>query len=159
MPAHAVDLVAIANDRTVNKYLSARIPHPYTLANAVEWIAAHPNADETTHFAVEGEGELLGAIGYELGSGERAGTAMLGYFFKPTVWGRGFATEAARLLTSHLFTKPAITRVWANVMAPNRASARVLEKADYVHEARLRSAILDRDGARHDELIYAILRE
>lgn len=22
------------------------------LANAVEWIAAHPNADETTHFAV-----------------------------------------------------------------------------------------------------------
>jgi ribosomal-protein-alanine N-acetyltransferase len=159
MPAHANDLVAIASDRTVIKYLSARIPHPYTLANAVEWIAAHPDADGTTHFAVERDGELLGAIGYELGSGERAGTAMLGYFFKPTAWGRGFATEATRLLTSHLFTKPAITRVWANVMAPNRASARVLEKADYVHEATLRSAILDRDGARHDELIYALLRE
>ena len=50
-------------------------------------------------------------------------------------------------------------RAWANVMAPNRASARVLQKAGYIHEATLRAAIVDREGARHDELIYARMRE
>lgn len=157
-PEHATDLAAIANDRSVVMYLSARIPHPYTLANAQEWIAIHADTHEPTHFAVESAGELAGAIGYDPGSGERAGTAMIGYFFKPETWGRGIATDAVRVLTAYLFTKPSIVRVWANVMAPNRASARVLEKAGYVHEATIRAALLDRDHARHDELIYGRMR-
>jgi len=157
-PAHASDLAAIANDRTVIKYLSARIPHPYTRANAMEWIAMHHGAHVPSHFAVERDGELVGSIGYDLGSGERAGTAVIGYYFKPAAWGRGLATDAVRVVTAHLFASPAIHRVWANVMAPNRASARVLEKVGYAHEATLRASILDRDGERHDELIYARTR-
>ncbi len=156
--AHANDLAAIANDRTVVKYLSARIPHPYTRANAVEWIAMHRDAHAPSQFAVESDGEVVGSIGYAQGSGERAGTAMIGYFFKPAAWGRGLATDAVRVVTAHLFATPAIHRVWANVMAPNRASARVLEKNGYVHKATLHASILDRDGERHDELIYARTR-
>lgn len=156
--AHAHDLVSIANDHTVIQYLSARIPHPYKHADAVAWIALNADPNEASHFAVESGGELIGSIGYEPGSGERAGTAMIGYYFKPATWGRGLATDAVATLTEHLFAKPAIVRVWANVMEPNRASARVLEKAGYVHEATIRSALLDRDGARHDELIYGRMR-
>jgi len=51
-----------------------------------------------------------------------------------------------------------VRRIWANVMEPNIASARVLEKSGYVLEARMRAAISDRRGAIHDELIYVRLR-
>ena len=64
-----MDLAAIANDRSVVMYLSTRIPHPYTLENAVEWIAIHQNTHDPSHFAVESDGELIGAIGYDMGSG------------------------------------------------------------------------------------------
>ena len=139
--AHANDLAAIANDREVIKYLSARIPHPYTHADAVAWIARNANANEASHFAVEHRGELVGSIGYGVGTGERAGTAMIGYYFKLDSWGRGFATDAARIVTELIFSKTDTYRAWANVMAPNRASARVLEKAGYLHEATLRMAM------------------
>jgi RimJ/RimL family protein N-acetyltransferase len=43
-------------------------------------------------------------------------------------------------------------------MAPNVASARVLEKAGFTLEARMQLAICDRRGMIHDELIYARLR-
>jgi len=145
-------------NRTVIKYLSSRIPHPYARTDALEWIAMHRHAGAPSHFAVEADGELAGSIGFDLGTGERRGTAVLGYYFRPSVWGRGIATDAVCVVTAHLFASPAIHRVWANVMAPNVASARVLEKAGYICEATLRASILDRDGERHDELIYARTR-
>jgi hypothetical protein len=43
-------------------------------------------------------------------------------------------------------------------MGPNVGSARVLEKARYVLEAKMKSAICDRRGMIHDELIYACMR-
>ena len=48
-------------------------------------------------------------------------------------------------------------RAEANVFAPNKASARVLEKCGYTLEARLRSSYLQRDGSPCDELIYGRL--
>ncbi|GAC1443729.1 MAG: GNAT family N-acetyltransferase [Vulcanimicrobiaceae bacterium] len=156
--AHADALAGIANDRKVIKYLSARIPHPYERSDALEWIGMHQRANEPTHFAVEADGTLVGSIGFDRGTGERRGTAMIGYYFRPDVWGRGIATDAVRVVTAHLFASPQTHRVWANVMAPNAASARVLEKTGYLKEATLRAAILDRDGERHDELIYARTR-
>lgn len=156
---HADALASIANDRTVIKYLSSRIPHPYTRADAAAWIAMNRDLDAPSHFAIEVDAALVGSIGYDLGTGERRGTAVVGYYVRPSAWGRGIATEALRLVTAHVFASPAIHRVWANVMAPNAASARVLEKAGFACEARLRASILDRDGERHDELIYARTRE
>jgi RimJ/RimL family protein N-acetyltransferase len=42
-------------------------------------------------------------------------------------------------------------RAWANGIAPDRASARFLQKAGYIHEATLRAAVV--------ELVYARMRE
>ena len=44
------------------------------------------------------------------------------------------------------------------VFAWNPASARVLEKAGYVLEGRLRSAVI-KDGRTTDGLLYALVRE
>ena len=60
-------------------------------------------------------------------------------------------------MTEWAFDAWPINRVWAGVFAWNPASARVLEKAGYVYEARLRHSAV-KDGEVVDELIYAVVR-
>jgi ribosomal-protein-alanine N-acetyltransferase len=67
-------------------------------------------------------------------------------------------TEAVQVATQWAFETWPLRRIWANVMGPNRASARVLEKAGYVLEGTFRDAICDRRGIMHDEFIYGRFR-
>ena len=67
-------------------------------------------------------------------------------------------TEAVQCATNWAFETLRVRRVWANVMAPNVGSIRVLEKAGYILEAKMTLAICDRRGMIHDELIYARMR-
>jgi ribosomal-protein-alanine N-acetyltransferase len=80
-----------------------------------------------------------------------------GYWLAATHWGRGLATEAARAVIPYLFEALAPERVQAHCMAPNTASARVLEKAGLTYEGTLRSAILRR-GRFWDIRMYSLLR-
>ena len=52
----------------------------------------------------------------------------LGYRFKRAAWGRGLCTEGASALVRTAFEDPAIERVVAAALVPNRASTRVMEK-------------------------------
>jgi RimJ/RimL family protein N-acetyltransferase len=62
----------------------------------------------------------------------------LGYVLAHSHWGRGLMTEGARSVVEHLFTLPAVLRVWAVVDCENTASVRVLEKAGMEREGLLR---------------------
>jgi len=86
-------------------------------------------------------GALVGDIGYEL---------------NPKYWGRGYATEAARAMLAFGFDTLGLHRVWAECVAGNLASRRVLEKLGMTLEGRLREN-KHIDGRWHDTLIYAIL--
>jgi RimJ/RimL family protein N-acetyltransferase len=151
-------LVPLANDPYVARYLGHTFPQPYTRGDADRWLREQSAGDAPSNFAIEAGGELAGGIGFIVGTGERAGTASLGYWLGKRFWGRGIATEAARAATDWAFDSLRMRRVWANVMAPNVASARVLEKAGFTLEARMQDAICDRRGMVHDELIYARMR-
>jgi ribosomal-protein-alanine N-acetyltransferase len=155
---HAAALARIANDEDVSRYLLPGFPQPYTIGDATNWISQQEQAPEPSHFAIEEDGVLVGSIGLTWGTGERQGSAFVGYFLGRSFWGRGIATDALRTITAYAFSFPSIYRVWANVMAPNGASGRVLEKAGFLREAALKMAIIDRNGKRHDELIYSTLR-
>ncbi len=52
----------------------------------------------------------------------------LGYRLRRDAWGRGYATEGARALLDKAFSELGLQRVWAETMAVNLASQRVLEK-------------------------------
>ncbi|WP_280431730.1 GNAT family N-acetyltransferase [Nocardia brasiliensis] len=52
----------------------------------------------------------------------------LGYRFVASVWGRGYATEVGRALLYKGFSEFGVQRVWAQTMAVNLGSRRVLEK-------------------------------
>ena len=60
----------------------------------------------------------------------------VGYRFLPRSWGRGIATEVVRLMVAWLYGQTDTEIITASTMVENAASARVLEKADFIRTAR-----------------------
>lgn len=147
-------LAESANDRGIWRNVRDRFPHPYTVGDAAWWIA---NAGPT-NFAIEIDGRASGSIGYDRDEDVFCRAAEVGYWLGRAHWGRGIATAALEVLGDHVFATTDIVRLYAGVFAWNPASARVLEKAGYVLEGRLRSAVW-KDGELVDELLYARVRE
>lgn len=151
-------LVPLANDPYIARYLSHVFPQPYTRGDAERWIKEQNTRDNPGQFAIDVGGALAGGVGFIVGTGERAGTASIGYWLGRRYWGQGIASDAVAMATQWAFESLRVRRVWANVMGPNVASSRVLEKAGYALEGKLLAAICDRRGIIHDELIYARTR-
>jgi [ribosomal protein S5]-alanine N-acetyltransferase len=155
----AAALVRHGNNINVAKQLRDRFPHPYTPADArafLDW-AGSGQADPG-NLAIEVAGEAVGGVGFSVGIDIERFSAEVGYWVGETCWGRGIATEALTLMTAHLFDRLNLLRVYALPFAENRASARVLEKAGYVCEGRLRAACV-KDGAVRDQLLYACVND
>jgi ribosomal-protein-alanine N-acetyltransferase len=155
--ADAAALVRHANDREVWRNLRDRFPHPYTAEDAAAWLTFAALQEPLTHWAIEVDGEAGGGIGFTIGDDVHARMAEIGYWLGRPFWGRGIATEALRAVTAHAFAAHGLERVQACVFAWNPASIRVLEKAGYTLDGRLRRAVT-KDGATTDLLIYGILR-
>jgi len=151
-------LVRYANNRKIWLNLRDIFPHPYTLAEAEKWIAiCESNQGPTTSFAIELQGEAIGGIGCRLLDDVNCKTAEIGYWLGEPFWGRGIATAALKRTTEYAFQTYSLERLQALVFEWNPASARVLEKAGYVLEGRLRSSIF-KDGRLADSLLYARIR-
>jgi ribosomal-protein-alanine N-acetyltransferase len=153
------NLVRYANNWNVWINLKDRFPHPYTHADARGWLA-HCDAqpDPITNFAIEFDEEAIGGIGLDPHTDVHRVMASIGYWLAEPFWGRGFATSAVKALTTYAFQTFDLHRLQATVFEWNTPSARVLEKAGYTLEARLRKSIF-KDGRLADTLLYARLRE
>ena len=152
----AADLVAVANNRKVWRNLFDGFPHPYTLADAQEWIA-RAGREPVTHWAIEVAGRAAGSIGVERGQGVSARTGQFGYWLGEPYWGRGIATAAAQAVANHALGTWGLARLQAYVYEWNPASMRVLEKAGFVREGVLRNSVY-KDGALIDQVLYARVR-
>lgn len=156
-PQDAPALARHANDRAIWRNLKDRFPNPYSLANA-EWFIEHCRTeDPESAFAIVVDDEAVGAIGFEHRGDIWSRSVELGYWLAQPYWGRGVTTNAVKAMTDWAFDTWSINRVWAGVFAWNPASARVLEKAGYAYEGRLRQSAM-KDGELVDELIYAVVR-
>ena len=82
----------------------------------------------------------------------------LGYILHPDYRGKGFTTEAVKLLVDHLFKTKYIVRIQAECSSKNIASVRVLEKVGFVYEGLKRKAALIQ-GEYMDGAIYSILKD
>ncbi|OHB62832.1 MAG: hypothetical protein A2Y76_14680 [Planctomycetes bacterium RBG_13_60_9] len=67
-------------------------------------------------------------------------------------------TEAVRHFTAWAFENFEVHRIHATVFDGNAASTRVLEKAGFQQEARLRASVF-KDGRILDQLIYARIQD
>jgi [ribosomal protein S5]-alanine N-acetyltransferase len=147
-----------ANDRGVWLNLRDRFPHPYTPHDAEQWVRFAPSQIPETAFAIDLGGEAVGGIGVLLHQDIERCSAEIGYWLGRQFWGRGLATAAVRGLTAHAFGTYGLTRVYALPFADNAASLRVLEKAGYRLEGRLRRSAV-KDGVVKDQAVYAVTDE
>jgi RimJ/RimL family protein N-acetyltransferase len=72
--------------------------------------------------------------------------------------GRGYGTEATRLLVDHLFDAEQAARVQATTAAWNEPMRAVLRRVGFAEEGVLRSFFPSREG-RDDYVMYALTRE
>lgn len=148
-------LVRHANNYEVWRRLRDRFPHPYTRADAEQWIALARQQDPQTHFAIEVRGEAAGGLGLEPGSDIERRSAEIGYWLGEAFWGRGITTAAVRTLTSYGFEALGLTRIFAVPFASSSASIRVLEKCGYMREGIMRRSAV-KEGVVLDQVLYAL---
>jgi RimJ/RimL family protein N-acetyltransferase len=158
-PFRAGDEASIAyyaNNPRIWRNLRDAFPQPYTLADAEQWVARAVESER--NFAIDVGGQAVGGLGLRPGEDVWRRSAEIGYWLGQEHWGQGIMTEAVQAATAYAFRAFEVTRVHAGVFAWNPASARVLEKAGYELEGRLRNAVF-KDGEFVDELLYGIVRD
>lgn len=128
----------------------------------VGWFLLRPRPGRpTVHAAAEsGRDPGAGITGEPPAGGPCAMEAELGYRLRRSAWGKGYATEGARALIHKGFTELGVRRIYAQTMAVNRASRRVMEKCGL---KLVRVFFPDWEdpipGAEEGEVEYAITRE
>lgn len=151
-------IVRHANNRQVWINLRDQFPYPYTIGDARSWLEVVTDRLPETNFAITVKDEAVGGIGFTLQSDVARRSAEIGYWLGEEVWGRGIATEALIAVTEHALNEFDICRLYAHVFEWNVPSARVLEKAGYSFEGRLKKSVT-KDGQTIDQLMYAVVRE
>lgn len=156
--ADAGALAPLADNRAVWRNLRDRFPHPYSRKDAKAWIRTARRADPETFFAIEVEGKAVGGIGLHPQPDVLRRSMEIGYWLGEPFWARGIATEAVVAMTHYAFEHFDIARLYGYVFEWNPASARVLEKAGYRLEGRLRKAVT-KDGRTMDMLVYGFTED
>jgi RimJ/RimL family protein N-acetyltransferase len=162
----AAAVAAGAGDRRVARFL-IQVPSPYPIALARRWVRGRIEWWElgrgvtlaiTSRAAlpVAAPQDLFGTVSLRRFARDRR--AELGYWLAASAWGHGFATEAAQALVDFGFRECGLARIYAQVLAGNHASMRVLEKLGMVSEGVKRQHV--RKGRKlHDVVIYGLLRD
>jgi RimJ/RimL family protein N-acetyltransferase len=147
-----------ADNRKIWRNVRDHFPSPYTLADAELWIdRVLTSGGLETQFAIDVGGEAVGGVGVFLQEDVSRRSAEIGYWLGEAHWGRGIMTEVIRRFTAYAFDAYDLLRVYALVFEWNQPSCRVLEKAGYTLEARLRRAVV-KDGHVLDQFVYAQVR-
>jgi ribosomal-protein-alanine N-acetyltransferase len=145
-----------ANNHKIWLNLRDAFPYPYTVQDAREFIKSLKDRTPETTFTIAVNGEASGSVGFVLRHDVERVSAEIGYWLAEPFWGRGIATEALVAMTEYAMATHHLTRMYALPFAWNAASCRVLEKAGYTLEARLRRSAI-KNGLITDQLQYAFV--
>ena len=135
------------------RFLSDRLPYPYTEKDAEKWLKMVTNNDAITgiYRAIVYDGKLIGSISVE----KKDDDAEIGYMILNEYTNKGIATEAVKQICSIAFKALSIKQITANVFQPNIASIRVLLKNGFKYKGAIPNAVI-KDGYVYDLLIYVL---
>ena len=86
-------------------------------------------------------------------------SAEVGYWIAESFWGKGFATEAIKLLLEKINNSfPTIIRVYAEIFEYNKASMRVLEKNGFHLENIRKKAVIKNNVVMDDHVWVKFIR-
>ncbi len=117
------------------------------------------SADEL-YFAIRAlqEDTLIGLIGLFDLARHQGDTLVAIALGERNYWGKGYGTDAMRVMLRYAFNELNLRRVGLIVFEYNPRAMRSYEKVGFIPEGRIRETIL-RDGRRWDWLYMGILRE
>ncbi|MEO0496475.1 MAG: GNAT family N-acetyltransferase [Pseudomonadota bacterium] len=130
--AHA--LAELANDRTVAE-MTARIPHPYTLEDANDFLLDSLDAGPRGHlrFAItarlpdDTSGEFMGMVAVD----RVDGNLVLGYWLGRPFRRRGYMSEAVTALVQALFETGEVSEIISSARMINDGSRAILERVGF----------------------------
>ncbi len=144
-------LAELANNIHIWNNVRDRLPHPYLLQHAEEFIHYCTSQPVPTVMAIEADDQLAGCIGIELQTDISRISAELGYWIGEPYWGKNIATTAVAQMTDYTFAYfPQIIRLFARVFEYNKASMRVLEKNAYKLESVQKRSVIKNDRILDD---------
>ena len=147
-----------AKDFDIAKYTT--LPHPYKLKNAEDFVKiTHQKIRKKKAFELGIElketKEIIGMVSL-MNIDYDNKNAEVGYWLGKKYWGKKLMKEAVKLILNFGFKELKLVRIYARVMHPNIASAKLLEKLGFQYEGRMRKTTL-RKGKWMDHLRYSIL--
>ena len=83
----------------------------------------------------------------------------IGYWLRRSAVGRGFMTEAVRVLTRFAFERLGANRVEIRMDVRNARSRTIPERLDFVYEGCQRQAAPDVTGQAGDLLVFSLIRD
>jgi [ribosomal protein S5]-alanine N-acetyltransferase len=124
-PADIAAMTVWLSDYDVAR-MTARVPHPYSEADAEDFIALAPKH----RFVItrKDSGLFLGMTGIHTDE-----ECEFGYWLGKPFWGLGYATEAASRLMQYAFEELGLTQICAGWYHDNPASGHVLAKLGARH--------------------------
>lgn len=151
-------LVKHADNYNIAKWLTDQFPHPYTYESGKGFLSMVGKDNPTKIFAIEIDGEAAGSIGVFPQSDIHQKSAEIGYWLSEKYWRKGIMSSAIRGIVKYGFDTFDIVRIYARPFSTNIGSQKVLEKAGFTLEAKLKKALF-KNGEIMDELIYVKLKE
>jgi ribosomal-protein-alanine N-acetyltransferase len=138
----AQELATIANNRNIWNSVRDALPSPYTVMDALQWIAHVNDREPVLNFAIIFKGAIAGSIGCVPKNDVSRKTVEIGYFVGEPYWRQGIATEAVKLLLEFIETRLDTVRIEAHVFQQNSASMTVLRNNNFYLEGIQRRAVI-----------------
>ncbi|TDW18251.1 GNAT family N-acetyltransferase [Kribbella kalugense] len=158
-PTDLDDYLAIAGDDRVTDWMAFdsydRAKAEQVLAGIVERSAREDRPDYMVAVTRPDDDHV---IGFARIAPSGPWGAKLGYAIGADHWGRGFATDAARVLLRFAFTTLERHRVTAAIGPENEASIAVVKRLGFTYEGHLRDHVFT-NGAWRDSLLYSLLAD
>jgi RimJ/RimL family protein N-acetyltransferase len=151
-------LEAYFNDPEVTRNLA--VYRPMNLAAEEEFVAALNRSEHelVLGIAVKQSDALVGTVGlHRIEAKDRHAGFGIAIGAK-TEWGKGYGSEATRLVLEHAFSTLNLNRIWLHVYAENQRAIRVYEGIGFVREGVLRQHGY-REGRYADTVVMGILRD
>jgi RimJ/RimL family protein N-acetyltransferase len=106
-------------------------------------------------FVEKKDGTKVGFIAHFVTHGK---LTAIGYALLPNERGKGYGSEAVKIMVDYLFLSKNIVRIQAETHPKNIASQRILEKAGFKKEGTIRKCFFSR-GEWRDTAMFSILKE
>lgn len=154
----AADTLAIIGDDRVTHWLSfdsRDMTAAQAMIDGAVQRAQHEPRTEYYLAVTTDDDELVGFVRLAF-AGVKA--AKLGYAIRADRWGKGYGTDAARLMIAFGFEDLGLHRISAAIGPDNTASIAVVEKLGMRYEGCIRDHVFT-NGAWRDSRLYAVLEQ